>query len=85
MNEVELFYLNASKRQLNGYKGSSVLKDTEKHVANAKKQQQDASRREAAAAKRMQELMCLFGTILHQVTYALQMCGRGILFYAVIA
>ena len=72
VNEVELFYLTASKRQLNGYKGSSVLKDKERHVASAKKQQQDASRREAAAAKRMQELMRQFGTILRQVTNALQ-------------
>ncbi|KAJ9691766.1 hypothetical protein PVL29_013839 [Vitis rotundifolia] len=67
VNEVELFYLTASKRQLNGYKGSSVLKDKERHVASAKKQQQDASRREAAAAKRMQELMRQFGTILRQI------------------
>lgn len=42
-------------------------KDKEKHVPSIKKQQQDASRREAAAMKRMQELMRQFGTILRQV------------------
>ena len=71
MNEVEQFYLTASKKQLNVSKGSSIVKDKDKdkerHVASVKKQQQDASRREAAAAKRMQELMRQFGTILRQV------------------
>ena len=69
MNEVEQFYLTASKKQLSGSKCSLAVKDKDKerHVASLKKQQQDASRREAAAAKRMQELMRLFGTILRQV------------------
>lgn len=78
VNEVEQFYLNASKKQLNGSKGSSFLKDKDKdkerHVAGLKKQQQDASRREAAAAKRMQELMRQFGTILRQVKCFENMC-----------
>ncbi|KAL6328319.1 hypothetical protein AAG906_034462 [Vitis piasezkii] len=70
VNEVEQFYLTASKKQLNVSKGSSIVKDKDKerHVASVKKQQQDASRREAAAAKRMQELMRQFGTILRQIT-----------------
>ncbi|XP_018837362.2 transcription factor GTE6-like [Juglans regia] len=41
--------------------------DKEKHIPSFKKQQQDASRREAAATKRMQELMRQFGTILRQI------------------
>jgi hypothetical protein len=44
-------------------------KDKERHVTSIRKQQQDASKREAAAAKRMQELMRQFGTILRQVMY----------------
>ena len=74
MNEVEQFYLTASKKQLNVSKGSSIVKDKERHVASVKKQQQDASRREAAAAKRMQELMRQFGTILRQVKSFASVC-----------
>lgn len=72
MNEVEQFYSN---KQQSSSKGSSIGKEREKerHVPSIKKQQQDAMRREAAAAKRMQELMRQFGTILRQViTYSLQ-------------
>lgn len=67
MNEIEQFYLSKSKKLLSTSKGSSKDKDKEKHVPSIKKQQQDASRREAAAAKRMQELMRQFGTILRLV------------------
>ncbi|KAB1219647.1 Transcription factor GTE1 [Morella rubra] len=68
-NEIEQFYLSRSKKQLSASKGSSIVKDKdkEKHMPSIKKQQQDASRREAAAAKRMQELMRQFGTILRQI------------------
>ncbi|OIW01465.1 hypothetical protein TanjilG_30939 [Lupinus angustifolius] len=50
-------------------KGSSATKDKdkEKYVSSIKKQQQDASCREAAASKRMQDLMRQFGSILRQV------------------
>ncbi|OVA18133.1 hypothetical protein BVC80_1835g547 [Macleaya cordata] len=41
-------------------------KDTEKQVISIKKKKQDAAKREAASAKRMQELMCQFATILRQ-------------------
>lgn len=41
-------------------------KDKEKPIPSIKKQQQDATRREAAGAKRMQELMRQFSTILRQ-------------------
>ena len=69
MNEIEQFYSSKSKKQLSASKASSIVKDKdkEKHIPSIKKQQQDASRREAAAAKRMLELMRQFGTILRQV------------------
>ncbi|XP_028066076.1 transcription factor GTE6 isoform X1 [Camellia sinensis] len=68
--EVEQYYSTTSKKQLNTSKGSSIVKDKdkEKHISNFKKRQQDASRREAAAAKRMQELMRQFSTIFRQIT-----------------
>ena len=76
MNDVEQFYLkNTSKKQQSGSsKGGSTTvkdkdKDKERHIPSIRKQQQDASKREAAAAKRMQELMRQFGTILRQVMY----------------
>ncbi|KAF8395221.1 hypothetical protein HHK36_019163 [Tetracentron sinense] len=68
VNEVEQFYLTTSKKQPNSSKGSSVVKDKdkEKQIAGIKKPQQDASWREAAGVKRMQELMRQFSTILRQ-------------------
>jgi len=57
-----------NKKQTNTLKGNSTTKDKEKHVPSIKKQQQDASRREVAALKRMQDLMRQFGTILRQAT-----------------
>lgn len=86
MNEVEQFYLNTNKKQQSSSRGSSFGKerDKERHVPSIKKQQQDASRREAAAAKRMQELMRQFGTILRQVIpYSLLVNIRFQLPYAV--
>ncbi|MBA0750701.1 hypothetical protein Gogos_002095 [Gossypium gossypioides] len=70
VNEVEQFNLNSSKKQQSSSKGSSMGKERDKgrQVPSIKKQQQDASRREAAAAKRMQELMRQFGTIVRQIT-----------------
>nr|XP_016465162.1 PREDICTED: transcription factor GTE6-like isoform X3 [Nicotiana tabacum] len=70
VNEVEKFYLNASIKQPNTSKNTSSgkHKDKEKHVPGFKKLQLEASRGEAAAAKRMQELMRQFGTILRQIT-----------------
>lgn len=69
MNEIEQFYSSKSKKHLSTSKGSSIVKDKdkEKHVPSIKKHQQDASRREAATAKRMQELMRQFGTILRLI------------------
>ncbi|XP_016465161.2 transcription factor GTE6-like isoform X2 [Nicotiana tabacum] len=70
VNEVEKFYLNTSIKQPNTSKNTSSgkHKDKEKHVPGFKKLQLEASRGEAAAAKRMQELMRQFGTILRQIT-----------------
>lgn len=70
VNEVEKFYLNTSIKQPNTSKNtySGKHKDKDKHIPGFKKLQQEASRREAAAAKRMQELMRQFGTILRQIT-----------------
>lgn len=68
--EVEQFYQSAANNQVNNSKGSSLVKDKgrEKHLNSAGKQLHDASRREAAAAKRMQELIRQFSTILHQAS-----------------
>lgn len=74
MKEAEQFYLNADKKTKSSSKGNSIREEQDKgrHVPSIKKQQQDASQREAAASKRMQELMRQFGTILRQViTYSL--------------
>ncbi|KAL7228728.1 hypothetical protein ACSBR2_007426 [Camellia fascicularis] len=70
VNEVEQFYLTTSKKQPNNSKASSIAKekDKEKRIPSIKKLQQEAAHREAAAAKRMQELMRQFGTILRQIT-----------------
>lgn len=69
LNEVEQFYSTANKKPPNTSKASSMTKDKDKdrHIPSVKKQQQDASRREAAAAKRMQELMRQFSSIYRQV------------------
>lgn len=70
VNEVEQFYLTPEIKQPSTSRNAPILidKDKEKHVPSMKKLQQDASRREAAAAKRMQELMRQFGTIFRQIT-----------------
>ncbi|KAJ7969374.1 Transcription factor like [Quillaja saponaria] len=69
MSEVEQFYQGTSNVQVNASKRSfGKDKDREKHLTTIKKQQQDASRREAAGAKRMLELMRQFATILRQIT-----------------
>ncbi|KAL1542463.1 transcription factor GTE6-like [Salvia divinorum] len=69
VNEVEQFYSNATTKQPSTSRNSSKVKEKEnekekeKHVFSKKRLQQDASRREAAAAKRMQDLMRQFGSI----------------------
>ncbi|PSR93026.1 Transcription factor like [Actinidia chinensis var. chinensis] len=66
VNEVEQFYLAASKKQPNTPEGGSMVKehDKEKRIPSIKKQQREAACREAS--KRMHELMRQFGTILRQ-------------------
>ncbi|KAD0436201.1 hypothetical protein E3N88_44266 [Mikania micrantha] len=66
LNEVEQFYSKTNKKQSNTSKGSSVMKDNDKdkQVSSFKRRQLDASRREAAAAKRMQDLMRQFAALL---------------------
>lgn len=51
-------------------KGSSSVKDKpkDKPIPGMRKYMQEITRKEAAAAKRMQELMRQFGTILNQIT-----------------
>ncbi|RDX85848.1 Transcription factor GTE6, partial [Mucuna pruriens] len=70
VHDIDNFYSSMNKKQTNMPKGNSATKDKdkEKHVPSIKKQQQDASRREVAASKRMQDLMRQFGTILRQAT-----------------
>ncbi|XP_021300158.1 transcription factor GTE1 isoform X2 [Herrania umbratica] len=69
VNDVEQFYMTTDNTQLTTTKYSSVFKDKvkEKQLTNIEKQQQEASHREAAAVKRMQDLMRQFATILRQV------------------
>ncbi|KAJ8547211.1 hypothetical protein K7X08_010797 [Anisodus acutangulus] len=68
LNDVEHFYSNTSKKQSNTPRGRSILKDKEKLIASFKRRQQDAAHRQAAGARRMQELMRQLGTILRQIT-----------------
>ncbi|KAI9074015.1 hypothetical protein K1719_044015 [Acacia pycnantha] len=71
VNEVEQFYQSTSNIQTSSNsKGCSLIKDKgrDKHFISAERQQQNAFRREAAAAKRMQELMRQFSTIFRQIT-----------------
>ncbi|XP_075487981.1 transcription factor GTE6-like [Primulina tabacum] len=70
LNDVERFYSASNTKQSNTPRGNSIVKekDREKSSGNFKKRQQDAANREAAAAKRMQELMRQLGTIIRQIT-----------------
>lgn len=70
VTEVEQFYESTDNIQGNNSKGGSLVKEKgkEKHLIGTKKPLQDASHTEAAAAKRMQELMRQFSTILRQIT-----------------
>ncbi|OMO77762.1 transcription factor GTE1-like protein [Corchorus olitorius] len=69
VNDVEQFYTStADNMQLTTTKSGSILKDKvkEKPLTTIEKQQQEASHRESASAKRMQDLMRQFATILRQ-------------------
>ncbi|KAI4382741.1 hypothetical protein MLD38_008663 [Melastoma candidum] len=65
--EVEQFYNEKSQKQVRTPRGSSSSKDG-KQFTSIKKLQQDASQREAAAAKRMQDLIRQLDAILQQIT-----------------
>ncbi|XP_019446961.1 PREDICTED: transcription factor GTE1-like [Lupinus angustifolius] len=68
--EVEQFYRSTGNVQVNNSKGGSAVKEKgrEKNLIGTKKPLQDASCTETAAAKRMQELIRQFSTILRQIT-----------------
>lgn len=68
--EVEQFYQSNGNIQGNNSKGGPVVKEKvrEKHLIATKKPLQDASLTETAAAKRMQELVRQFATILRQAS-----------------
>lgn len=70
VNDVEQFYLTTDNMELTITKSASAFKEKvkEKQLTGLEKQQQEASQREAAALKRMQELMRQFATILRQIT-----------------
>ncbi|XVF68403.1 hypothetical protein PTKIN_Ptkin10aG0202800 [Pterospermum kingtungense] len=69
VSNVEQFYLTSDDMQLTTTK-CSAFKDKvkEKQLTSIEKQQQEASHREAASLKRMQDLMRQFATILRQIT-----------------
>ena len=73
-----------SKKQLKAPKGSSNAKDKEKekHIPGLKRQQLEASKREAAAAKRMHDLMRQFGTIVSQASCSFTLCFLSLDFCA---
>ncbi|XP_071720548.1 transcription factor GTE1-like [Rutidosis leptorrhynchoides] len=68
LNEVQQFYSKTNKKQSITSKASLILKDKDKdkQLTSFKRRQQDASRREAAAAKRMQDLMRQLAVLLRQ-------------------
>lgn len=71
LNEVEQFYMSANKKPQTTPKGNSAQKDKdkEKQISGFRKRQQDAARKEAAAAKRMQDLIRQFNLkIISQLT-----------------
>ncbi|XP_075477565.1 transcription factor GTE1-like [Primulina tabacum] len=70
LNDIERFYSSTNSKQSNTPRDNSIVKekDREKSLVNFKKRQQDVANREAAAAKRMQDLMRQLGTIIRQIT-----------------
>ncbi|MCL7050975.1 hypothetical protein MKW94_025994 [Papaver nudicaule] len=71
LNGVTQFYSSLTKKQPNNGKGGSAGKDKEREkqqFVSYKRQQQEAAKRESTSAKRMQELMRQFSTILRQLT-----------------
>ncbi|PWA44287.1 Bromodomain-containing protein [Artemisia annua] len=76
MSKIEQFYSSTRKKLPNADKASSFVKDKnkDKQITIGKRWQLDAPCREAAAAKRMQDLMHQFYGILNQhIIYPLQL------------
>ncbi|PWA51870.1 hypothetical protein CTI12_AA458700 [Artemisia annua] len=76
MSKIEQFYSSTRKKLPNADKASSFVKDKnkDKQITIGKRWQLDAPCREAAAAKRMQDLMHQFDGILNQhIIYPLQL------------
>ncbi|XP_048228701.1 transcription factor GTE1 isoform X2 [Ricinus communis] len=69
VNLVEQFYMTAENSQPDNPKSSSIMKDKvkKKYLTNIEKEQQNASQSEAAAEKRMQQLIHQFAGIFYQV------------------
>ncbi|KAE8655622.1 Transcription factor GTE1 [Hibiscus syriacus] len=70
VNDVEHLYLTTDNMELTVTKCNSACKEKvkEKQLTGIEKRRQEASHREAASMKRMQELMRQFTTILRQIT-----------------
>ncbi|XP_048228700.1 transcription factor GTE1 isoform X1 [Ricinus communis] len=70
VNLVEQFYMTAENSQPDNPKSSSIMKDKvkKKYLTNIEKEQQNASQSEAAAEKRMQQLIHQFAGIFYQIT-----------------
>ncbi|XP_071736308.1 transcription factor GTE6-like [Rutidosis leptorrhynchoides] len=67
VNEVERFYSSTNKKRNASSKACSIIKekDKDKQITGVTRRQLDTSCREAAATKRMQDLMHQFTEILH--------------------
>lgn len=72
VDEVEQFYSNTTPKKPNTSRNTS--KEKEKHIPGMKRLQQDASRREATAAKRMQDLIRQFGSVFRQASLLSSYC-----------
>ncbi|KAL5715704.1 Transcription factor GTE1 [Ranunculus cassubicifolius] len=70
VNDLAQVYSSLSKKQQNNSRGGSSTKEKgkERQVSSIKRQHQEASKRELATGKRMQELIRQFGTIFRQIT-----------------
>ncbi|KAL5699383.1 Transcription factor GTE1 [Ranunculus cassubicifolius] len=70
VNDLAQFYSSLSKKLQNNARGGSAAKEKgkERQVPSIKRQQQEATKREVASGKRMQELIRQFGTIFRQIT-----------------
>ncbi|XP_050222995.1 transcription factor GTE1-like [Mercurialis annua] len=70
VNLVEQFFVNTDNNQFDNVKCPVKLKDTirKKHLTNAENEPPNALQSEAAAERRMQQLMAHFAGLFHQIT-----------------